>query len=133
MSKVYFLKTRFYDNHFSLLRRSHPRPRKPSSKPMKSFKLWAPLPSPYISPSFLSSPFFFPKREWSYRTSTELHFSPSLLLFSPKSPPNSTKLKIDHHHLTPCIKSFLLAPFSRRFVANVLSNIHYSSCRATLE
>ena len=109
----------------SLLRRFHSRPRKPSSKPMKSFKLWTPIPSIYISPIFLLfSPPSSPNENGVAGLTAELHSSPSLLLFSSKPTPNSTKLKIDHRHSTPCNESFLLAPFSRRFVTNDLSNSH---------
>ena len=124
MSKIYFLKTRFYEDHFCLLRRVHPRPRKPSSKPMKNFKLWAPLSSPYISPSLPFFSIFLSQTRPIAELPAELLLLYSLLIFSPKSPPNSTKLKIDHHHSTPCIESFLLALFSRRFVANDLSSSH---------
>ena len=121
MSKVYFLKTRFYEDHFSLLRRFHLRPRKHSSKPMKSFKLWAPLSSTYISPSSFSLLHFSVLNETYAELLAELLLLSSLLNFSPKSPPNFTKLKIDHHLSTPCVESFLLASFSHRFVANNLS------------
>ena len=58
MPKLYFLKNRFYEEHFSLLRRSHPRPRNRCFNPDKFKWWWDPHPPFYkkASPSS-SSPF----------------------------------------------------------------------------
>jgi len=61
MPKLYFLKNRFYEEHFSLLRRSHPGPRNRCFNPDKFKWWWDPHPpfykkaSPYPSSPFDSS------------------------------------------------------------------------------
>ena len=109
MRKMYFLKTRYSNNHFSLLRRSHPEPTKGSFKPSK---LWGPM-CPTTQPIYKIRPMLSSSL---FSTTTEPE-NPSLLLTFSHLHVNGIepKLKNKLHHLLPYHLSFPKVSFLWNF------------------